>query len=315
MAGGSSSSSSTSASKIIAVSLCVTAVLGLWSTIVPRVFGLIPAHTFSVHSYPWNVVSYVFVEPNIILCACSVGFMLTIGGAVEAAVGTSTFMQLTLVTALITSLILLVLSALLYQVGFSWFLQCYCGIWPLAAAVLVPWVAISPTASAAPQLIPTQVQRRHVPTILLAFALIIDLIFRRKQKISDEHIDSETIFPGSVFIPAFLGLCSSWMLQRHFHMNTPIAFHVLLYPIFLRCLSNFTGNGGSQGNEGGNTGFVEGAVTIPVLRSAANVTLLPGSTQEDAERHRSIALAALNSRLQEALPARYDDAKKQHSVV
>ncbi|KAH9600017.1 Transmembrane protein DUF1751 [Trypanosoma melophagium] len=312
----SSGSNSASASKIIALALCVTAVLSIWSTVVPRVFGLIPAHTFSVHSYPWNIVSYVFVEPNIILCSCSVVFMLTIGAAVEATLGTSTFMQLAFVTTLATSVSLLVLSAVLYQLGFLWFLQCYCGIWPLAAALLVPWVAIAPTASVHAQFFSTQVQRRHVPTIVLAMALVIDVVFRRRQKISDEHVDSETIFPGSVCIPAFLGLCSAWMLQRLFHAKNPIAFHVLLHPICSKCLTYFAANNGSrQESERGNTASVEDAVTIPVLRSAANVTLLPGSTQEDAERHRSIALAALNSRLQEALPESYDDAKKQHSVV
>ncbi|KEG13335.1 rhomboid-like protein [Trypanosoma grayi] len=290
-------------SKVLAAFLCVTTALSLATTAVPRVFGLVPAHTFSVHSYPWNVVSYILVEQNILLCVCSVGYMLTVGVTVEEDVGTSTFLQLVVVTAIATAAVLLVLSAVLYQVGFFWFLQCYCGAWPIAAALLVPWVAASPAAGAFPTMLSPKVQRQHVPTMLLIFALVVDIVFRKRYKITEEDVDSQTIFPGSVFILAFVGLWTSWLLQRLFRLKATIALGVLLYPVASVCFGakSQLGNSNNNNSHAGDT-LDTGAVSISVLHSAANMTLLPGSTEEEAERRRSIALAALSTRLQQAVP-------------
>ncbi|RNF26191.1 rhomboid-like protein [Trypanosoma conorhini] len=296
--------------RAIAVSLCVTAALSQWSTSVPRVFGLIPAYTFSVHSYPWNIFSYIFVESNVILCALGVAYMLSVGAAVEAALGTVAFLQLIMVTGVGTAGLLLVSSALMQLVGFSWFLQCFCGVWSPAAALLVPWVAASPVTSALPGVLPSQLQRRHLPTMLLALALAVDLLFRGRHSVTEEDVDSGRIFPGSVFVPAFLALCVSWRLQSVFRVEAPVAFGVLLHPIAAR-LSSCLGVSRRRGGEAGQKpAEMEAAVSVPVLRGAANLPLLPGSTEEDAERRRSIALAALNSRLRETASAAPELSKR-----
>ncbi|EKF99268.1 ubiquitin ligase, putative [Trypanosoma cruzi] len=303
------------ACKFIAASLCVTTALSQWSTTLLRVFGLIPAHTFSVHSYPWNVLSYIFVESNVILCAIGVGYMLSIGAMVEAAVGTVTFLQLILVTGTATAGLLLVLSALLHPLGFSCFLQCFCGVWPPAAALLVPWVAASPMAGALRGIWASHVQRRHLPAILLGFSVVVDILFRERQKIGDEDIDSEKIFPGSIFLPAFLALCISWMLQPLFRVEPPVAFRVLLHPIASRLLSCIGVSQRRGSAEEQKDMDIESAVSITILRGAANLTPLPGSTEEDAERRRSIALAALNSRLRENTPMTPDLSKRSDMLV
>ncbi|RNF08687.1 rhomboid-like protein [Trypanosoma rangeli] len=303
--------------RAIAVSLCVTAALSQWSTAIPRVFGLIPAHTFSVHSYPWNVFSYILVESNVVLGAFGVAYMLSVGAMVEDALGTVVFLQLILVTGLATAVLVLVLSVLMHQLGFLWFLQCFCGVWVPAAAVLVPWVAASPVASALPGVLPAQVRRRHLPTMLLALALVVDLLFRGRYNISGEDVDSEQIFPGSTAFPAFLALCISWKLQSVFRVEVPVAFSVLLHPIaanLLSCLALSRQRSGEASQKSTDMD-IENAVSIPVLRGAANLTLLPGSTEEDAARRRSIALAALNSRLRETSSVTPDPSKRNDALV
>nr|CCC91955.1 putative rhomboid-like protein [Trypanosoma congolense IL3000] len=302
----------------IAAALCGTCVLSCFATAVPRVFGFIPAHTFSVHSYPWNMFTYIVVEPNILLCMCEAIYMLTLGAAVESTVGSRNFLQLVIASASCTSVALLFLSSLLYKVGLTWFLQCFCGIWPVASAILVPWVAVAPRSPVSHSRLPRYIQRQRVPTILIFAALVIDWIFRGRDNITGDDAGGLRVFPGSVFTPTLIGICTAWGLQYTSTTCVPVSPSVLFEPLTSLCTA-VTGLPRSQTRVecpgDGEAGTVCGTVAVPVLPGVATAALLPGSTEEDAERRRNIALKALNMRLQQAaVPAAPAEAERKVAV-
>ncbi|KAG8348326.1 putative rhomboid-like protein [Trypanosoma vivax] len=302
-------------SKTVAMALCVMLVPALFSTRIPRVFGFIPAHTFSVHSYPWNILTYVIVEPNPFICIGSVIFMLHIGAAVEGGMGSLSFLQLLILAAMSTSCILLVASALLYGLGFSWFLQCFCGIWPIAAAILVQWVAVGPRSYLLASLLPRQLQRQYVPTILILLALTVDCIFRSRHRITTSDIDGVKVFPGSVLLPTLFGFGVAWKLQPFFDAGSIVSLAVLFKPLALGFSALLGSDPLSCEEVGEHYESVGEVVAIPVLQGATNTSLLPGSTEEEAQRRRTIALTALNMKLQQMTPASSRSADRGATAV
>ncbi|CBH13194.1 rhomboid-like protein, putative [Trypanosoma brucei gambiense DAL972] len=300
----------------VAAVLCGTALLSTFSTVVPRVLGFIPAHTFSARSYPWNLITYVVVETNIVLAVCSAVYMLTFGVAVESIIGTRALVRLIAASTVSASLTLLILSALLYNVGFTWFLQCYCGVWPAASGILVPWVGVSPRSPAFPSQLPRQVQRQHVPTALLAITLVIDWLFRGQHRITENDVGGTKVFLGSVFTPALLGLLTTWYLQSALNTPSVVPLSVLLEPLLKLCgmVSKAPRQQGSgDGSRAGSgSGGIADTVAVPVLQGAAAGALLPGSTEDEAQRRRNIALAALSSRIQQTTA---DTAATQHDAA
>ncbi|CCW64523.1 unnamed protein product [Phytomonas sp. EM1] len=157
---------------------------------------------------------------------------------------------------------------------------------------------------------------QHLPQAVVFLALIKDIVYlvlgARGSAESNNDGATSTIPKHTHGSSTLLSLCSmwlAWVYLRHVQHQINFPFDALVYPVSLRRVVWRLGNLCSRAvrsiysvlwSTSGN-GKVENMLSIVSNEntSTENVTLLPGSTVEEAERRRAAALAALSTRLQQ----------------
>ena len=191
--------------------LCVVA-----SHSVLKYTALIPANTFLVHAYPWNVLTHTVFENNGIFLFIALASLVTMGKKLEEEWGKRRFILLLLVSTLTSSIGVIVATAVLYSSGSMALHQYFAGFLPCVMGIMVGYWQRCPDE------VMVQFRVRYLPAIGLLLCGLYEVVFGPVTPTeADIHSGADDLFAGSDTFPAVCGLFWSWFFLRFIY---PTAF-------------------------------------------------------------------------------------------
>ncbi|CUG34423.1 rhomboid-like protein, putative, partial [Bodo saltans] len=191
---------------------------------VPHYFAFTPANTVLSHFFFWNPVTQLVVELDALSLVVSCATILACVIPVERSLGTERVLLLVLIPTVASSILMIVLSAVLYgATGSFWLYQAFAGFAPGRQHT-----RHHDTVNCAPRLKQqgssggdnTSIRTRHVPFSIVIYAALKDLwsrfLFPTESSIMTEmDIGSiEEVFEGPMLPMVLLNFLATWFLIR-----------------------------------------------------------------------------------------------------
>ncbi|KPI88462.1 hypothetical protein ABL78_2424 [Leptomonas seymouri] len=308
------------------------------------VLNLLLLHALSINTFalrsslsglcPWSLVTYVFTIPHLKL-ACSllqIALFTGWGAAVEGALGSTDYALCILFTVMVTAVSVTVVDTIVLspagmlirymsqrnvadpadKVFLGYYV--YSGVWPVAQAIVLALCRIrGVTTPVGPFWRHRRLTLQEIPLAIIVCAMVLDLLgwlfFSSPARAVYRSGDRTMIDPhGWNCVPAFISLFVAWLFERHVSgtSNTAFTLGAFFYPIGARAAVRWAGEAAMPMPVFASAAATATSPTTHTTADAAVVTLLPGTTAEEAERYRLIAREALSRRLQEqrhSLPA------------
>lgn len=280
--------------------------------------------------YPWCFVTYPISTRFSMHWMSPLNLAVALWGATaETATGSSEYAAFLLFTTIATGVLVLLAEASLvcvrYVFGISstrWY--GYLGIWPVAEVIAFSLCrARGGTVTALPRVRVSRLTLQQTPLAFVWLALGLDIVDWVFNVFVDHSYDTPR-WLGSSALVAAIAFLVSWRYERHVAGagNAAFALDAFIYPAPLRERVRLAATRASDKlrhtplrallpTEGGAGGRPAGSMPMPVFSGGAAgaaypeggvavaPALLPGTTAEEAERHRLIAREALARRLQQ----------------
>lgn len=191
---------------------------------VPHYFAFTPANTVLSHFFFWNPVTQLVVELDALSLVVSCATILACVIPVERRLGTERVLLLVLIPTVASSIVMIVLSAVLYgATGSFWLYQAFAGFAPGAVVCSVVLCHLTRGADfvvpSSPPLL-SSIRTRHVPFSIVIYAALKDLwsrfLFPTESSIMTEmDIGSiEEVFEGPMLPMVLLNFLATWCLIR-----------------------------------------------------------------------------------------------------
>ncbi|CAJ1005827.1 putative Eukaryotic integral membrane protein (DUF1751) [Leishmania naiffi] len=280
--------------------------------------------------YPWRFITYSLAatirEPWRIVVNTAV---VLAGASAEATTGSSEYAIFLLFTTVATGLLVLIADLVIcHPLRFSFLDKDdsynrpygYTGMWPVAEVIGFSLCRVRGMSTlVGPRLLGAQLTLQQVPLAIVWFAFGCDVVSLVIGRCLEEYYDH---WEGWQVMVACIALLVSWLYERHVTGAASSAFTLdaFIYPEPLRDGLRSVGSrlqrllqvsplrallppeGGASGEAAMlPTPLFSRAEMGSVFSSKSNTAtaLLPGTTAEEAERHRLIAREALARRLQQ----------------
>ncbi|KAG5486155.1 hypothetical protein LSCM1_07270 [Leishmania martiniquensis] len=291
-------------------------------------------HGIFYELFPWRFITYPLAMTIEQPCHIAVSAAVILAGAsAETATGSSEYAVFLLFTTVVTGALvfladLIICTPLQLTVfsGSDYYNRPYgyVGVWPVAEVIAFSLCRVrGVSAAVGPRLRNGQLTLHRVPLAIVWVAFgcdMVSLVIGRSLDRYDAHRE------GWRVMVACISLIVSWQYERRVTgaANAAFAFEAFMYPAALRdgvrCASGCVQRRlqasplrfllASEGGVGGGAAtlpapvFSRAAVggalpNSPTTATATTTVLLPGTTAEEAERHRLIAREALARRLQQ----------------
>lgn len=190
----------------------------------PYYFAFTPANAVLSHLFVWNVVTQLVVEMDVVSLVVSLTSVIVCVVPVERRLGTERVLLLVLAITLVSSVVMIALSALLFGLSRCfWLYQAFSGLAPASATCAV---ALSHLTRGADYVISSQllspVRTRHLPFGIVLYAFARDMwtrvLFPNARDIMDEMDIGSTheVFEGPMLPMVLLSLFSTWALIRFY---------------------------------------------------------------------------------------------------
>jgi membrane associated rhomboid family serine protease len=222
-----------SESKLAVCLLAIGSVSWLLSNVmafsIPHYFAFTPANTVLSHFFLWNLVTQLVVELDALSFVVSCATILSCVIPVEQRLGTERILLLVLMATVASSLVMIMLSALLYGVtGSFWLYQAFAGFAPGAVVCAVVRYHLTRgsdyviTSSSA---LLSAIRTRHLPFLIVLYAAMKDVwsrfLFPTESSIMTEMDigSADEIFEGPMLPMVLLNFVGTWGLIRFYGLG------------------------------------------------------------------------------------------------